>query len=59
MLAPYLYIKSLPGKGIRDILIDALNIWLQVPEKDLVIIKKVVELLHTSSLMCVALPLAS
>jgi hypothetical protein len=51
IMAPYIYIKSLPGKGIRDILIDALNVWLQVPERQLGIIKKVVELLHTSSLM--------
>ncbi|KAF1829994.1 terpenoid synthase [Decorospora gaudefroyi] len=51
VMAPYLYIKSLPGKGVRDMLIDALNIWLQVPQYQLGIIKKVVELLHTSSLM--------
>lgn len=51
VLAPYLYIRSLPGKGIREMLIDALNIWLQVPQYQLSIIKKVVELLHTSSLM--------
>lgn len=50
-MAPYQYIKSLPGKGVRDMLIDALNVWLQVPQYQLDIIKKVVELLHTSSLM--------
>ena len=34
-------------------LIDALDVWLQIPEGSLNIIKKVVDLLHTSSLMLV------
>lgn len=51
VLAPYKYIKSLPAKGVRDILINALDVWLQVPERSLDIIKEVVDLLHTSSLM--------
>lgn len=51
LLAPCEYIKSLPSKGIRSSLVDALNVWLQVPEKKLVIIKNVIEMLHNSSLI--------
>lgn len=51
LLAPCEYIKSLPSKGIRSSLIDALNVWLQVPEKKLVIIKNIIEVLHNSSLI--------
>ncbi|KAI5795731.1 putative geranylgeranyl pyrophosphate synthase, partial [Geopyxis carbonaria] len=51
VLAPFNYIKSLPSKGVRDILIDSLNVWFQLPENSLQIIKKVVDLLHTSSLL--------
>lgn len=53
ILAPFNYIKSLPSKGVRDILIDSLNVWFQLPERSLQIIKKVVDLLHTSSLLFV------
>lgn len=51
MLAPFKYVKSLPAKGVRDVLIDALNVWLRASERSLDIIKTVVDLLHTSSLM--------
>lgn len=51
ILAPFTYIQSMPSKGVRDRLIDSLNIWLQVPEEPLQIIRNVVHLLHTSSLM--------
>lgn len=30
--APYEYIISLPSQGVRDAFIDALNVWLAVPE---------------------------
>ena len=51
LLAPCNYIESLPSKGFRMSLIEALNVWLQVPEKELKVIKKVVEMLHNASLM--------
>ena len=51
LLAPCDYIKSLPSKGVRSRLIDALNEWLQVSPPKLVTIKSVVEMLHNSSLI--------
>ncbi|KAI9841642.1 MAG: hypothetical protein M1837_000489 [Sclerophora amabilis] len=53
IFAPFKYIKSLPSKGVRDILIDALDVWFRIPKRSLNIIKEVVDLLHTSSLMFV------
>ncbi|KAJ5041497.1 uncharacterized protein L3040_005082 [Drepanopeziza brunnea f. sp. 'multigermtubi'] len=50
-LAPYTYISSLPSKGARDKLIDALNVWYGVPETRLSIIRHVVGVLHHVSLM--------
>ena len=32
-MAPYNYLSSLPAKGVRDQVIDALNIWLKVPPR--------------------------
>jgi geranylgeranyl pyrophosphate synthase len=49
--APTRYIDSLPAKGIRDMVIDALNFWFQVPAEETTIIKKTVSLLHGASLM--------
>ncbi|KAF3160117.1 geranylgeranyl pyrophosphate synthetase [Orbilia oligospora] len=48
---PYDYLVSLPGKDIRSKLIDAFNIYLQVPEESLSIIKHVVAMLHNASLL--------
>ncbi|GHJ84276.1 hypothetical protein NliqN6_0678 [Naganishia liquefaciens] len=48
---PYNYLSSLPGKEIRTKLIEAFNVWLDVPEADLGIIKNVVRMLHTASLL--------
>lgn len=59
ILAPFNYIKSMPSKGVREKLIDSLNIWFQIPEESLKIIKDIVGLLHTASLMCVPLVLIS
>jgi len=42
---------SLPGKHIRTKLIEAFNIWLNVPKDKLEVISKVVEMLHTASLL--------
>ncbi|CAG9999376.1 unnamed protein product [Clonostachys byssicola] len=49
--APYDYTISHPGKDFRAQLIGAFNIWLQVPQKSLDIITKVVGMLHESSLL--------
>jgi len=49
--APYSYIASLPSKGARDELIDALNTWYHVPDTSVATIRKVVEIMHNVSLM--------
>ncbi|KAK4151149.1 isoprenoid synthase domain-containing protein [Chaetomidium leptoderma] len=49
--APSRYLDSLPGKGMRDKTIDALNIWFNVPPHETAVIKRVVSLLHGASLM--------
>lgn len=53
LLGPYQYLSNQPGKGIREQLIAAFNAWLNVSEESLAIISKVVELLHTASLLYV------
>ncbi|KAL8684005.1 MAG: hypothetical protein Q9186_000035 [Xanthomendoza sp. 1 TL-2023] len=50
-LAPYEYVKSMPSKKVREVLIDGLNRWLQLPEKSLDIIRNIVVMLHTAALM--------
>jgi hypothetical protein len=49
--APFGYVRSLPSKGVRDTLADALNLWAGLPEDTLMQIKEVVGDLHTASLM--------
>ncbi|KAJ6072036.1 geranylgeranyl pyrophosphate synthetase [Penicillium canescens] len=49
--APLDYLLSFPGKDIRGQLISSFNEWLQIPEEKLSLIKRVVELLHTASLL--------
>jgi hypothetical protein len=49
--APFEYLTSLPSKGVRDTFIDALNIWLDVPEPAVSGIKQVASDLHAASLM--------
>jgi geranylgeranyl pyrophosphate synthase len=48
---PFNYITSLPSKGVRDTFIDALNIWLDVPEPISSRIKSLGNRLHAASLM--------
>jgi hypothetical protein len=45
--------KSLPSKGVRDKLADALNLWADLPENTVEQIKELVGDLHTASLMYV------
>lgn len=54
LLGPFEYMFQHPGKDIRTQLIKAFNEWLRVPEESLAIITKVVGMLHTASLLCVA-----
>jgi len=51
LLEPFNYLLQHPGKEIRSKLIDAFDIWLNVPKVELKIIKDVIEMLHTSSLL--------
>ncbi|KAJ3505259.1 hypothetical protein NLJ89_g7512 [Agrocybe chaxingu] len=48
---PFTYITSNPGKEIRGKLIEAFNLWLNVPPDKLKVISKVVNMLHAASLM--------
>ncbi|KAF4966749.1 hypothetical protein FSARC_5614 [Fusarium sarcochroum] len=51
ILQPQKYLEMMPSKGFRDALIDGLEVWYQVPEKSLTVIRQIINLLHTSSLM--------
>lgn len=56
LLEPYTYISANPGKEVRSQLIEAFNLWLEVPEGDLEVIRGVVRMLHNASLLYVSLP---
>ncbi|KAJ3565322.1 hypothetical protein NP233_g7698 [Leucocoprinus birnbaumii] len=51
LLEPFTYTAANPGKEIRGKLIEAFNQWLQVPPEELAVIAKIVNMLHTASLM--------
>ncbi|KAK3064229.1 hypothetical protein LTS18_009033 [Coniosporium uncinatum] len=51
VIAPFEYTNALPSKGVRAAFIDALNIWIRVPDPTLSSIKFLIEHLHTASLM--------
>jgi len=59
LLEPYTYISANPGKEIRSQLIEAFNLWLDVPEGDLEVIRGVVRMLHNASLLYVPFSLLS
>lgn len=48
---PITYVSSMPSKGVRSSLIDAMNQWCQVPSAQLAVVKRVIDLLHNSSLI--------
>ncbi|PKY01032.1 terpenoid synthase [Aspergillus campestris IBT 28561] len=48
---PFQYLLSNSGKNTRSFLIDAFNQWLQVPNEYLQSIKRIVDILHTASLL--------
>jgi Polyprenyl synthetase len=48
---PYQYLHAKPGKDIRAQMIASFNVWLQLPVRELQVITRVVEMLHTSSLL--------
>ncbi|KAF7592691.1 hypothetical protein BBP40_012593 [Aspergillus hancockii] len=48
---PLDYLLSIPGKNVRGRLISAFNEWFHLPAEKLDIVKEVIELLHTASLL--------
>lgn len=48
---PIDYVSGMPSKGVRTSLIDAMNQWCQVPSAQLAVVKRVIDLLHNSSLI--------
>ncbi|KAF9222343.1 terpenoid synthase [Gyrodon lividus] len=51
ILEPFKYIASKPGKEVRTLLIEAFNVWLDVPRAQLDVVSRVVRMLHSASLM--------
>ncbi|EPQ52777.1 terpenoid synthase [Gloeophyllum trabeum ATCC 11539] len=51
ILEPYKYITSTSGKDIRTRMINAFNLWLDVPEDKLAVIGRVIGMLHNASLL--------
>ncbi|KAK1236301.1 hypothetical protein PQX77_000462 [Marasmius sp. AFHP31] len=51
LLEPYTFVTSNPGKDMRGRLIEAFNLWLNVPLEKLAVIARIVNMLHAASLM--------
>ncbi|KAF4984888.1 hypothetical protein FZEAL_41 [Fusarium zealandicum] len=51
ILQPRKYLEMMPSKGVRNAVIDGLEVWYQVPEKSLAVIRDIIDLLHSASLM--------
>ena len=47
------YISEIPGKGMRSAMVNAFNLWLDVPASKLTIINSTVDMLHNASLLSV------
>lgn len=50
-MEPFHYLCSNPGKDVRAKMIEAFDLWLQVPKDDLIVITRVIEMLHSASLL--------
>lgn len=51
VIQPFQYLDAMPSKGVRNVFIDALKVWIPLPEKTISQIKAIVNVLHTASLM--------
>ncbi|ORZ09803.1 geranylgeranyl pyrophosphate synthase [Absidia repens] len=51
LLEPFQYLLAYPGKDVRAKMIDAFDAWLHVPKDKLKVITKVIEMLHSASLL--------
>ncbi|KAF4231839.1 hypothetical protein CNMCM6457_005138 [Aspergillus fumigatiaffinis] len=49
--APAEYISSLPSKGVREAFVDALNVWVMLPDRTVPQLKSIAQTLHNASLM--------
>ncbi|RAH78110.1 geranylgeranyl pyrophosphate synthase [Aspergillus japonicus CBS 114.51] len=49
--SPAEYIAALPSKGVREAFIDALNVWLMLPDRQVTLLKSIAKTLHNASLM--------
>lgn len=49
--APSRYINSLPSKGVRSMLVEALNTWLHVQRDTKALISNIIKLMHNASVM--------
>jgi len=51
LMEPYYYLLQVPGKGMRKAMIHAFNLWFKIPAERAVAIGKIVQMLHTASLL--------
>ncbi|EQC28873.1 hypothetical protein SDRG_13383 [Saprolegnia diclina VS20] len=51
LLEPWYYIRAMPGKNIRAIMVDAFQLWLAIPDDKVAAIKDIVGTLHDASLL--------
>ncbi len=51
IVEPFTYISEIPGKGIRNQLIQAFNHWFQIDAEQLSKITEIVAMLHNASLL--------
>ncbi|KAF8589495.1 terpenoid synthase [Ramaria rubella] len=51
LLEPFTYITATSGKEIRKKMIEAFNVWLNVPNETVAVIATIVSMLHSASLM--------
>ena len=50
-LEAYEYLNQIPGKDIRGSLIDCFQLWLNIPEDKIIIVKDIIASLHNASLL--------
>ncbi|KAI9009324.1 geranylgeranyl pyrophosphate synthase [Phycomyces nitens] len=51
LLEPFTYLCNNPGKDVRAKMIEAFDYWIQVPKDSLKVITRVIEMLHSASLL--------
>eukprot|EP00039_Didymoeca_costata_P008039 m.107256 g.107256 ORF g.107256 m.107256 type:complete len:309 (+) comp13920_c0_seq2:133-1059(+) len=51
LMEPFNYIAKIPGKGVRNILIQEFNKWMKIPSDKVEVIQEVIGMLHNASLL--------